>query len=78
MVAVFGETTGQQALKSLERRMSLSTEGNEILSQRPILNSSTLDIDKLWDLPPNSFGHRYVKFMDDNVRLISIHICTVD
>ena len=67
MVAVFGETTGHQALKSLERRMSLSTEGLEILSDRPVLNSSTMNQDELWNLPPNTFGYHYVKFMDDNV-----------
>lgn len=80
MVAVFGETTGRQALKSLERRMSLSTEGLEILSDRPVLNSSTMNQDELWNLPPNTFGYHYVKFMDDNVSLdtnstvIVIHI----
>ena len=67
MVAVFGETTGHQALKSLERRMSLNTEGLNILSERPVLNSSTINEEELWNLPPNTFGYHYVKFMKDNV-----------
>lgn len=67
MVAVFGETTGHQALESLERRMSLSTEGLQILSERPVLNSSTINHEQLWNLPENTFGYRYVKFMSDNV-----------
>lgn len=81
MVAVFGETTGHQALKSLERRMSLSTEGLEILSDRPVLNSSTMNQDELWNLPPNTFGYLYVKFMNDNVSfdinstVIIIRVC---
>uniref|UniRef100_A0A8C5QLF1 Ubiquinone biosynthesis protein COQ4 homolog, mitochondrial n=1 Tax=Leptobrachium leishanense TaxID=445787 RepID=A0A8C5QLF1_9ANUR len=66
MVAVLGETTGAQALRNLRDRMSRDPEGAQILQERPRIRISTLDVERLRDLPDGSFGREYVRFLDVN------------
>ena len=67
MVACLGETTGKNALTKILQQMQNSEEGRRILIDKPRLNSQTIDIDRLRNLPENTFGRAYVKFLDDNV-----------
>ncbi|EEC10346.1 ubiquinone biosynthesis protein, putative [Ixodes scapularis] len=66
MVAVFGETTGSLAFRELHRIMSNDPEGRQILRDRPRINTSTLDLDYLRQLPKETFGHAYYRFLADN------------
>ncbi|KAI0052321.1 Coq4-domain-containing protein [Auriscalpium vulgare] len=64
MVAALGETTAGPALPRLRERMLESAEGRRILRDRPRVNSSTVDMDKLAQLPEGSFGHTYVTWLE--------------
>jgi ubiquinone biosynthesis protein COQ4 len=71
MIACLGETTGEDALRKVLQVMRESTEGQEILKQKPRINTSTVNLNELKDLSPDTFGHHYYKFLDDNVSLCS-------
>nr|XP_036863959.1 ubiquinone biosynthesis protein COQ4 homolog, mitochondrial isoform X2 [Manis javanica] len=66
MVAVLGETTGCRALKILRDQMRRDPEGARILQERPRISRSTLDLDKLQNLPEGSLGREYLHFLDAN------------
>lgn len=62
MVAVSGETSGKNALNFMHERMKSSKEGRQILKDRPIINSKTVDFKYLKSLPKNSLGNVYASF----------------
>eukprot|EP00794_Sanderia_malayensis_P016053 gene16053-17675_t len=64
MVAIFGETTGYNALKKLHKQMVADPVGSQILRERPIINTKILDMDYLRSLPKGTFGKEYTNFMD--------------
>lgn len=66
MVAVLGETTGHLALINLRDRMRNDPEGYTILTERPRIRLSTLDLEKMASLPDESFGREYLRFLEDN------------
>ncbi|KAL2100400.1 hypothetical protein ACEWY4_004794 [Coilia grayii] len=66
MVAVLGETTGHLALVRLRDRMRNDPEGYAILTERPRIRLSTLDLAHLAALPEGSFGREYLRFLDEN------------
>uniref|UniRef100_A0A673KN95 Ubiquinone biosynthesis protein COQ4 homolog, mitochondrial n=1 Tax=Sinocyclocheilus rhinocerous TaxID=307959 RepID=A0A673KN95_9TELE len=69
MVAVLGETTGQQALIKLRDRMRNDPEGYTILmyvSFRPRIRLSTLDLTRMSALPDGTFGREYLRFLKEN------------
>ncbi|XP_061656204.1 ubiquinone biosynthesis protein COQ4 homolog, mitochondrial isoform X1 [Phyllopteryx taeniolatus] len=66
MVAVLGETTGHLALVNLRDRMRNDPEGYVILTERPRIRLSTLDLQKMASLPEGSFGREYLTFLEDN------------
>lgn len=68
MIAALGETTGERALQNILLTMKSSEEGQRILLQKPRINTRTVNIERLRQLPENTFGRAYVKFLDDNVR----------
>eukprot|EP00249_Psilotum_nudum_P008061 c21017_g1_i1 orf=287-1138(-) len=61
LVAALGETTGKLAFERILETMKMNTEGKRILSERPRVLSST--VGHAWDLPANTFGAAYAKFM---------------
>jgi ubiquinone biosynthesis protein COQ4 len=63
MVAALGETTGLGALKRMRNEMLQDPIGRRILRERPIVHTTTIDFEKLRDLPSNTFGHQYAQFM---------------
>ncbi|XP_037547738.1 ubiquinone biosynthesis protein COQ4 homolog, mitochondrial [Nematolebias whitei] len=66
MVAVLGETTGHLALINLRDRMRNDPEGYLVLTERPKIRLSTLDLTKMASLPDGSFGREYLRFLEDN------------
>lgn len=66
MVATLGETTGFLALMNMHKKMQADSVGQEILQERPRINSSIIDMTKLRQLPDGSFGREYARNMDTN------------
>ncbi|XP_044766866.1 ubiquinone biosynthesis protein COQ4 homolog, mitochondrial [Coccinella septempunctata] len=66
MVACLGETTGAFALTYMLSKMENSEEGLKILSERPRINTDTIDVAKLRQFPENTLGKVYVNFLDNN------------
>uniref|UniRef100_A0A672IV61 Ubiquinone biosynthesis protein COQ4 homolog, mitochondrial n=1 Tax=Salarias fasciatus TaxID=181472 RepID=A0A672IV61_SALFA len=66
MVAVLGETTGHLALTALRDRMRDDPEGYAVLTERPRIRLSTLDLTKMAALPDGSFGREYLRFLEEN------------
>lgn len=71
MIACFGETTGDAALRDILTEMKKTKEGLAILNEKPRINTKTIDLNTLRKLPDETFGRAYVKFLDDNVSLFS-------
>lgn len=61
LIAALGETTGQPAFQRVLERMKRSPEGRAILLERPRVLST--EVGHAWDLPPNTFGAAYARFM---------------
>merc|ERR1711962_475702 len=66
MVAVLGETTGEQALRKLQLKMLNDDTGCTILKEKPIIDVDICVIDELLTLPENTFGYAYADFMSRN------------
>jgi len=64
MIAALGETTAGSSLPSLRDLMLESPEGRRILKDRPRVNSSTIDMNKLAQYPDGSFGRAYVTWLE--------------
>jgi len=64
MVAALGETTAGPALPRLRDKMLASEEGRRILKDRPRINSSNLDMNKLAQLPEGTFGREYITWLE--------------
>ncbi|XP_044490505.1 ubiquinone biosynthesis protein COQ4 homolog, mitochondrial [Mangifera indica] len=61
LIAALGETTGKPAFERVLQRMKTSPEGRAILLERPRVISA--EVGHAWDLPPNTFGAAYARFM---------------
>eukprot|EP00252_Welwitschia_mirabilis_P001797 TRINITY_DN1173_c0_g1_i4.p1 TRINITY_DN1173_c0_g1~~TRINITY_DN1173_c0_g1_i4.p1 ORF type:complete len:243 (+),score=55.62 TRINITY_DN1173_c0_g1_i4:406-1134(+) len=61
LIAALGETTGKRAFQNLLERMSRNEEGRLVLQEKPRVISSA--VSHAWDLPDNTFGAAYAKFM---------------
>lgn len=66
MVAVNGETSASIALQKMHKRMNEDVTGSLILAERPVINSSTVDLEKLKTYPENSLGKQYSNFLHVN------------
>lgn len=66
MIATLGETTGPCALQSMLQSMENDKEGRSILSERPRINTKTLDLQKLHQMPDGSLGKAYSNFLAVN------------
>lgn len=70
MIACLGETTGEEALQKILQVMQASAEGRDILKEKPRINTKTVNLEELKNMSPDTFGHHYYKFLDDNVSFI--------
>jgi len=66
MISVLGETTGHLALKNMRNKMKQNDIGRFILQDKPLINSQTLDLNYLRNLPSNTFGKAYIEYMDSH------------
>ncbi|KAG5678953.1 hypothetical protein PVAND_008571 [Polypedilum vanderplanki] len=66
MIACLGETTGDQALMQIYEKMMASEEGRQIISEKPRINTKTVNLDELKIMPENTLGYQYWKFLNDN------------
>ncbi|KAJ7111958.1 coenzyme Q biosynthesis protein Coq4-domain-containing protein [Mycena epipterygia] len=64
MVAALGETTAGPSLPRLRDIMLESPEGRQILKDRPRINSKTVDMAKLAQLPEGTFGRAYITWLE--------------
>lgn len=64
MIAALGETTGTSALKHVYSKMEQSEEGKRILNEKPRINSSSVDLEKLRGMKEGTVGKNYVDFLD--------------
>lgn len=64
MVAALAETTAGPSLPRLRDLMLESEEGRKILKERPRVNTSTVDMDKLAKYPEGTFGRAYVTWLE--------------
>lgn len=64
MVAALGETTAGPTVSWLRDTMLKSPEGRQILKDRPRINSTNVDMDKLAMLPDGTFGKAYVTWLE--------------
>lgn len=64
MIAALGETTAGNSLYHLREQMLESPEGRRILKERPRLNSDTIDMAKLAQLPEGTFGRVYTTWLE--------------
>ena len=78
MIACLGETTGEEALHKILQVMQTSIEGQQILREKPRINTKTVNIDELKNLAPDTFGHHYYKFLEDNVSQEFIFISSIE
>ncbi|XP_050237785.1 ubiquinone biosynthesis protein COQ4 homolog, mitochondrial-like [Mercurialis annua] len=61
LIAALGETTGKPAFERVLQRMKKCPEGRALLLERPRVISA--NVGHAWDLPPNTFGAAYARFM---------------
>lgn len=66
MIAVLGETTGHAALSRMYKEMKQNVEGSMVLKNRPRINTSTVDVEALSNLPVDTLGYTYSQFLSKN------------
>jgi ubiquinone biosynthesis protein Coq4 len=64
MLAALGETTAGPSLPRLRDKMLANAEGRRILKDRPRVNTETIDLDRLSQLPEGTFGRAYVSWLE--------------
>jgi ubiquinone biosynthesis protein COQ4 len=65
-VAALGDCTGEIALRKLREVLKKSSEGSTLLSERPIISSTSADIVELQKLSPQTFGKSYAEYMSSH------------
>ena len=64
MIATFGETTAELALKKIRIKMLNDPDGSVIIKERPIINTKTISLDYLAKLPDDTFGKQYLNLLE--------------
>lgn len=64
MVATLAEVTGKYALENMYETMLNDPTGRRILQDRPLVTKENVDIEKLENLPQNTFGFGYAQFLN--------------
>ncbi|GAB1608713.1 biosynthesis COQ4 homolog, mitochondrial [Argonauta hians] len=66
MVSTLGETTGYYALKKMKEKMLQDPEGCQLLQDKPLINTDTIDYEYLGNLPDGTLGKEYWRFLNYN------------
>lgn len=64
MVAAVGDLTSGPVLPALRDQMLASPEGRRILKERPRINTTTVDMNKLAMLPEGTLGRTYITWLE--------------
>jgi ubiquinone biosynthesis protein COQ4 len=65
MIAALGEATASPFFINRLRDIMLSdSTGRRILRDQPRITSNTLDVEKLQQLPENTVGHEYARWLE--------------
>jgi len=64
MVAVCSETTSCKSLQFMQNKMLESQTGKRILLEKPRINSSTINLENLRNLPSNTMGKHYMSMLE--------------
>lgn len=64
-VAGFGDVLmSKRSLRELKTKMKQTSEGARILKEKPLITEESLDMEKLRNLPEDTLGYNYAKFME--------------
>ncbi|CAH1973852.1 unnamed protein product [Acanthoscelides obtectus] len=66
MIACLGETSGVTASRYILEKMKESEEGSRILADQPRINTNTIDLSYLRNLPEGTLGKTYFNFLVTN------------
>ncbi|VEN43024.1 unnamed protein product [Callosobruchus maculatus] len=66
MIACLGETSGVAATQHILEKMKESEEGCRILADQPRINTKTINLNYLQNLPEGTLGKTYYNFLADN------------
>ena len=66
MISAFGELTGKNALPKIHKMMLGDVEARQILLDKPVINSTTINLNDLAKYPEQTFGRQYVDFLNAN------------
>eukprot|EP00979_Chaetoceros_neogracilis_P011156 scaffold2708_cov190-Chaetoceros_neogracile.AAC.2 len=66
MVATLSEVTGTIALQNMYNDMMADPTGQRILTDRPVVDTGSINIEELEKLPTNTFGYGYAMFLKKN------------
>ncbi len=78
MIACLGETTGTDALHRILIQMKNCKEGQQILNEKPRINTQDIDLESLGEMPEETFGFHYKQFLDSNVSVGDFFVhCTM-
>ena len=66
MVATLSEVTGSVALRNMYDEMMADPTGQRILTDRPLVDTASIDIQALEQLKSNTFGYAYASFLKKN------------
>lgn len=64
LIATLSETTSSSFLSTLHEHMGMTPEGRQILRDRPVLSSKTVNLDYLRGLRRGTLGREYVAWLD--------------
>lgn len=65
MIAALGEATASPFfINRLRDNMLSDSTGRRILREQPRITSNTLDVEKLRQLPENTVGHEYARWLE--------------
>ena len=67
LIACLGEVTGNGSAKFMLNQMQKSREGRQVLTERPRINSQTVDLSALKAYPDGTLGRAYSDFLEKNV-----------
>jgi hypothetical protein len=59
MVAALGELTGDCALQRMRTKMILDPTGRRLLRDRPLINTGTVNLQRLREMPKNTLGRGF-------------------
>lgn len=80
-IAALGDvTSSRETLRKLKSQVLLSPDGERLLKEKPLITESSLNYPLLRQLPDNTLGREYIRFMDkhgfsaDERSIVNFHV----